>query len=189
MALSSTSPDYLSGIAAGIIVSVRVDRLGISQGTAMKALIGVVLVLVCTASSGAEGGFYRWLDDQGRVHFGDRPPAGQGEALSLPADKAPPVKIDQRQRDAERRKARQRLLEVYEEERRAGELARRQAQQQAVKRQQRCLQARRKVSTYERSQALYDRQPDGSRRYLSGPERRAEIENARQAVQRWCDAD
>ncbi len=156
----------------------------------MKALIGVVLLLlVSAASSGGERGFYRWVDDQGRVHFGDRPPVGQGQALSLPAGKTPPVDTDQRQRDAERRKARQRLLDVYEEERRSGELARQKAQQQAAKRQQRCLQARRKVSTYERSQALYDRQPDGSRRYLSGPERRAEIEDARQHVEQWCDLD
>jgi len=154
----------------------------------MRRLIAALLFpLLVTLPAMAD--FYRWVDDQGRIHFGDRPPAGQGEALSLPADPAPPVKTDQRQRDAERRKARQRLLEVYEEERRAGEQARQQAQQQVVKRQQRCLQARRKVSAYERSQALYDRQPDGSRRYLSGPERRAEIENARQAIEQWCDVD
>lgn len=38
------------------------------------ARLGVLLMLAWSAAASAE--VYRWTDAQGRVHFGDRPPAG-----------------------------------------------------------------------------------------------------------------
>lgn len=41
----------------------------------MKTLVGVALSLfVCL--SGAAGDVYKWRDEKGQLHFGDRPPAG-----------------------------------------------------------------------------------------------------------------
>jgi len=34
------------------------------------------LLLCCVLAAGARADVYRWTDAQGRVHFGDRPPAG-----------------------------------------------------------------------------------------------------------------
>lgn len=153
----------------------------------MKLSTGVVLLLVTVTQSAGGAGFYRWLDDQGRVHFGDRAPPGKGETLELPAA-APPVAPAQRQRDAQRRETRRRLLDIYDQERQAAERERQKAQQQAALRERRCSKARRRLANYERSNAMYEPLPDGGRRYLSGAERRSRIEQARQDVGRWCEA-
>ncbi len=49
----------------------------------MKKLIGVTLSLLVTVPAAA-GGIYKWTDETGQVHFGDRPPAG------TPAENAEP---------------------------------------------------------------------------------------------------
>jgi Domain of unknown function (DUF4124) len=41
----------------------------------MKNLVGVTFGLVISMPAAA-GSVYKWTDDQGQVHFGDKPPAG-----------------------------------------------------------------------------------------------------------------
>lgn len=49
-------------------------------------LLALLAVLYATVA-GAEGTIYRWVDQDGKVHFGDRPPAAgpRGEITTLPA--------------------------------------------------------------------------------------------------------
>jgi len=63
----------------------------VSDGT-QRVLLALLLALL-PALAGSEA--YKWVDDQGRVHYGDRPPAAQNpEALSgisvYAPDAAPP---------------------------------------------------------------------------------------------------
>ncbi|MGB7932192.1 MAG: DUF4124 domain-containing protein [Gammaproteobacteria bacterium] len=41
----------------------------------MKNLVGITIGLVLSVPAAA-GSVYRWVDEQGQVHFGDKPPAG-----------------------------------------------------------------------------------------------------------------
>ena len=41
----------------------------------MKTLVGITFGLFLSLPSAA-GSIYRWMDDQGQVHFGDKPPVG-----------------------------------------------------------------------------------------------------------------
>ncbi len=147
----------------------------------------VLLVVSALLTLTARGEIYRWVDGDGKVHFGDRPPPRASESVPLPDSAPPRLSVDERRRREERRRAQRRLLEVYREERRAAEAARDEAQRQEAERERRCAAARQRLADYERAQGLYDTLPDGSRRYLSRAERRAETEKARQAVAHWCD--
>jgi len=91
------------------------------------------------------------------------------------------------QLDKQRGEKRRRLLETYREER---ELKRRSAEkraQQEHQRQQNCVEARDRLSKYQRTTAIYETLEDGSRRFLSQVERDDELERMRQAVQHWCE--
>ena len=161
-------------------------RSRIRKQSDMKPSTGVMLLLLFFYAQAVAGaGFYRWVDDQGRVHFGDRAPPGKGQALELPVP--PPVAPAQRQRDAQRRETRRRLRDRYDQERQASERERQQAQQRAAARERRCSKARRRLEAYERSNAMYEPLPDGSRRYLSATERRSRIERARRDGGQWCE--
>jgi len=54
-----------------------------AQEVPVKKLVGVALSLLVTVPAAA-GGVYKWTDEHGQVHFGDRPPAG------TPAEHAEP---------------------------------------------------------------------------------------------------
>lgn len=74
-----------------------------------RCWLAVLLALAWPAMAGV----YRWRDSDGRMHYGDQPPAGV-QAEALPVDPAPPPRSAA---DAERR-----LLE--DAERRAADTAR-----------------------------------------------------------------
>lgn len=140
------------------------------------------LAFALAAQGAMAEGVYKWTDAQGRVHFGDRPP---GEAASVPI--APPATAPSTApSDAERAARRQRLLDMYRDERLEKE--EREAKQKAdeEERRQRCAHAKDRLDRYERSGRIYDPQPNGERRYLSDGERDAEIRTARNEVARLC---
>lgn len=145
-----------------------------------RRLLAVTLALA--AHGAVAEGVYRWTDAQGRVHFGDRPPGDDASlAIAPPAPSAGAAPTD-----AERAAKRQRLLDMYRDERL--ERAEREAKEKAEDedRRRRCALAVDRLERYEASPRIYDPQPNGERRYLSDGERDAEIRTARNEAARWC---
>ncbi len=102
-------------------------------------------------------GVYRWVDEQGKVHYGDRPPS---EAKSTPLEiEAAPTPSPENKR---RRAKIQRLLNATE----PGP-ARAQAEAEQARKARNCETARRKVAFYERANSLFRLGPDGERLYSS----------------------
>ncbi|MCW8945258.1 MAG: DUF4124 domain-containing protein [Sedimenticola sp.] len=146
------------------------------------------LVLLCSQLffSVAESAVYRWVDEQGRVQFGDRPPQNQ-QPEELKIKSAPSAASDAGQpSQQQRRELRQKLLDSYREERELKREARKEREEQAEKQKMRCAQAKNRLRDYENSSALYDLQADGSRAYLSKAQFEAELVKARVAVKQLC---
>ena len=146
-----------------------------------KQWLPSLLLAVVTHCAGAEG-IYKWTDAQGRVHFGDRPP---GDAEGAPISAAP-APAGPTPTDAERAERRQRLLDMYRDER--IEKEEREAKEKAEEedRRRRCAYAQERLARYQGSSRVYQPLPNGERRYLSDGERDAEIRTTRNEVARWC---
>lgn len=69
-----------------------------------KALSVVLLVLLCNSAHAAE--IYRWTDEKGKVHFGDKPNVPPGEAKRI--DTSGANLSDSQRREAELRAMRDR---------------------------------------------------------------------------------
>ncbi|MCP3666433.1 MAG: DUF4124 domain-containing protein [Gammaproteobacteria bacterium] len=145
----------------------------------------VLLVLLLPLSVDAE--LYRWVDERGLIHFGDHPPVGGGEANDMPKPAhagSPEGGINDPGREAKRR----RLLNIYDEDRvKSREVA---VDQEQDRQEQiaNCSRAEQQLYRYERSRAMYDDRPDGSRRYLNETDRQAEIDKIRAYLSKWCDS-
>jgi hypothetical protein len=125
---------------------------------------------------------HRWTDAEGRVHYGDRPPAGsQSVPVTTGASPSQPVPSD-----AERLERQQRMLDAYRQEREEKQQAEARHKAEEAERERNCALARDALGRYERSGVIYEPQADGSRRYLSESERATEIRAAQGAVKRWC---
>ena len=141
----------------------------------------LALMLLSTAES-AE--IYRWTDDNGQVHFSQRPPPREAQRLQLPGSGPgqPAADTDlMRRRERERR-----LLESYEYERtqkKARQVRDANARQEAAGRCSRLQLYWRRLS---HPGPVYIRRDGGEREYLSDAQREAEQARIRPAYEQAC---
>ncbi|MES9963204.1 MAG: DUF4124 domain-containing protein [Candidatus Sedimenticola sp. 20ELBAFRAG] len=146
-------------------------------------LVGFMLLSAGLATAGV----YRWVDESGRVHFGDRPPVREAEEVEVHEQNPASGEVaDDAAVEMKRKEKQRRMLDMYQEEREAKKQAK--SKEKAMKKQRatRCTYARNRLKTYQRA-ALYEPTADGGRRYLSDGERDREIAEAKSAVKHWCD--
>lgn len=132
------------------------------------------------ALAAAGGEIYRWTDEQGNVHYGDRPAGAGAEAVEVAPAPATQPGAD------ERRDRRRKLLDVWEEEKAIEQRAQEQAEAERARRARNCRVARRRLEMFRRASLLYEEGADGQRRYFSDAERQQALEQARAAVTHWC---
>ncbi|MCW8847215.1 MAG: DUF4124 domain-containing protein [Sedimenticola sp.] len=137
----------------------------------------------------AEAAVFRWVDAQGRVQFGDRPPPDQ-QAEELEIKSSPSGRGDpDSQTTQERNERRQKILESYQDEREEKRQAQKKRDAKAAQRKIRCAEARNRLHEYERATALYELQSDGSRVYLTKEQFESQIETARASVKKLCGSN
>ncbi len=146
------------------------------------ALLRATAVSALLALGAAQAGVYKWVDEQGNVHYGDRPDGQGAKALQVPEGRgaAPPPATDSR---AERQR---RLLDAMETDRIERREARRQQAAAAEDRERRCHYARDRLRRFEAAARLYDLDGQGERRILSDRERALALDRAKADIKKWC---
>ena len=139
----------------------------------MSGMKNVLFVLLLAAPL-ASAQVYKWMDEKGRVHYGEKPPAG-----AKPSEVKPP----DAQREAPARSLQSQELEFRQRQLIKGQQEERAAQEAAVN-QSRCASARENLSLAERGR-LY-KLVNGERAFYSDAEQQAEVARRREAVQRYC---
>lgn len=125
---------------------------------------------------------YSWKDANGKVHYGDRPPAAkQGDARKLAA----PPQVDV---EAERKALNERQLAEREKQQKAQDEGKKtqETQAEARKREEGCRQAKTNLAAIESGQVRFTIDAKGERIGLDGAARDAEIARARKAMSEWC---
>ncbi len=144
--------------------------------------LSVVLVLIL-ASAFATAEVYKWVDADGNVNYGDRPPAADADARSMPPPPSPAEDAEREQRSVKQR----RLLEAFEAERAERALAAAEAAAARADRAQKCERARRQLAGLERANVVYTTDDSGARAYMSDGERRQAAANTRVWIGKNCD--
>lgn len=143
----------------------------------------LILLLFAVVAS-ATAGIYRWVDEDGHVQYGDRPPPDVGESQEMDVrvqESSPPGNAP-----VDRQQARERLLQQYQTEREEKKEAAAKKRLEKKKADTRCAYAKRTLSEYLEHGRLYERLPNQERKYLTDQERDAEIAKARAEVKMWC---
>ena len=135
------------------------------------------LLIMLLAAAPAWGQIYKWVDEKGRVQYGEKPPAGaksaplRGEAAPAAGAPRAPEDISRQEEAFRERQLRQRM----QEDREAND---------ARLNQGRCENARAQLENTERFQ-LYRRE-GGEKVYYTEAERATEIGRLRGLVARYC---
>ena len=120
---------------------------------------------------------YKWVDDKGRVQYGDKPPPGaKASAVKPPPEPQATPRPAENFAGQDAEFQRRQIQKREEEEKRAGE---------ERLRQQSCEQAKDRLALYERVNRI-SRFEKGERVYLSDEQRAAETEGLRAAVAKYC---
>lgn len=139
------------------------------------------LMLWCLAAAAHAGGVYKWVDEDGAVHFGDLPTDGNASQIAQPKAQAPSDPAYQ-----ERLQRQKQYLDARKDER---ERAKQTAQEEKAKkaeRQAKCQKAKEQLAYLEAHTRLYATLPNGEQKYLSPAERDAELVKMRQQVSEFC---
>jgi hypothetical protein len=125
---------------------------------------------------------FRWVDEDGRVQFGDHPPAdAQTERIAV--DNSESVSGDLE----ERRERRERFLGVIEEQRAEDARAAAEAARQEAQRREKCRAASDRLRQIEEARVIYEPTADAyNPRILDEEERNEYLSRAKQDVSKWC---
>lgn len=141
-----------------------------------------LLFLLLLSSGVVSAEVYRWHDADGKLHYGDRPPA-DAEQMNI---RSAPNSTAQKPTNSDRKEARQRLLDLYREERAEKKKLKQERIAKRKERKQKCLQARVDLDNYQYASGIYRPTERGEREFLSKEERANYIQDLRDKVNKWC---
>jgi len=123
---------------------------------------------------------FRWVDAEGKTHFGDRPPDQTAHPVHVPRGKNSQDSTDRTQRT-------ERLVEQFASERNQRAADRANALQAAEAKKARCREAQDRARDTLQAGYLYDYDEQGRKRVLSEAEHKAARLRVSQDVERVCE--
>ncbi len=120
---------------------------------------------------------YKWVDDEGNVHFGDKP---QSKA------NAETVKIDKFTPDQSYRTRMESIKQNVESQREESMDKKAEQQKVASENAQRCQQAKRRLIPFKQKVRVFRYDDAGERNYVSDSERASEINRLEAIVKQTC---
>ena len=142
----------------------------------------ILVVLACLLPTGAGAGaeVFKWSDDEGKIHYGDRPPyEGDVETVRTPPPPSDSAVLQSRSRLDHLRS------EVYESEK-VRENEKKTAAREREARERRCLEARYQLRVAEFEGPVFRGDERGERVYLADDARAAKREHAQKLIEVNC---
>ena len=146
-----------------------------------KGLLQTVLLLLIVAAQPVAAGVYKWVDENGQVHYGERPPA-TNQAKRMTLEGAPPPDPEA----AERRERRELEDKTWKEERAKRKEEQARAREDAELRKRNCATARDNLNRYTIGGRIYRTDENGERYYVDDEERASQRQKAQAQVDEWC---
>ena len=151
------------------IISLRVTRI-------------LVTILFLFPTIG-QSEIYKWIDENGNVHFDDRPGSGNKEKIEIKTTETSSSPNTELQDRVEQEKQ---LLEIYEEERQEKKLIKAEQREEMMELKKKCAQAKDYKRTLDESYGLYFLDEEGVRVKLSAEEKDAELREIKEFIKKNC---
>ena len=150
----------------------------------LRTLFMITAAACWLAAGTAAADVYKFKDDKGNVLYTDKPATLPAERLNIQSQKTDTVAVQTRQQEDMKRlqdedKANQQAASQNKDQQQASQLT-------ATQKAEQCTKARQRFDSYTASQRLYEKLPDGSRRYLSDAELDAARASAKASMDVMC---
>ena len=155
-----------------------------SQVKSAAVLISLLGIAVLVAQTSPAGEIYKWTDENGNVHYEDRPSgAPSEERVLLTSRPTNPAAVE-----AQRASVTERRDSLAETRAAAAEMEQAEEQQRAEarEREERCATYRQRLERFVQSRRLYREDENGERVYLNDEEMREARQKVQQQVEEYC---
>ena len=140
----------------------------------------IVILLLCLVNSFAVAEIYKWVDEHGKTHYGDKP-ATNSKEMHVDISKQGHVKVDNN-----REKKRQKLLETYADDKQREDKEKAKKKKSKKKMQRKCTLARDRLIRYEKASSLYSLDNSGNRITMSTAERERTVAELTKRIKINC---
>ena len=159
----------------------------------MESLIKKLLVasMVMFLSLTAHAEIYKWVDEHGQTHYGEKPPANK-KSKQIYVRPAPVSGIatetstKQPSDSRSRLEKQQKLIRALSDDRKQKQEQRAKQQRMEKQRIRNCAVSKDNLRRYQSSSSVYKVDDKGNRITLPGTERDKSIQRARAEVKKWC---
>ena len=141
----------------------------------------LLLCLVLLGSFNIYAEVYKWVDKDGHTHYGEKP---QGDGASIvDIDNNPDVDENVEKHNIEREK----LLQIYEEERKMKEEKKQQAETKEKELREKCAKLENELKDMKQTGLVfYDLDENGERKYISEKELAVRIDQMQEKYDKYC---
>lgn len=146
-------------------------------------VIRILITLLFLSPSIVQSEIYKWVDENGNVHFDDRPGGGNKEKIEIKTTNTSSSSDTELQERLEQEK---KLLEIYEEERQEKKLKKAEQREEKMKLKKKCAEAKDYKRTLDESYGLYFLDEKGERVKLSAEEKDAELKELNKFINKNC---
>lgn len=144
-----------------------------------------LFVFILIAPLAATAGVYKWVDDNGKVHYGDQPQASQ-PSVEMNIDDTITVDASAGEDQMSRAEKRERLLQAMEEDRIEKEEQREKQSALKQRNRQKCNRYRDRMRHYQRASGIYRLDRDGNRVFMSESERASATRKLQANINKYC---
>lgn len=148
-----------------------------------RLVLTVMFAALLASGLAVAGEIYKWTDDNGDIHYEDRP-TGDTEIVRLDLRSKNTDNTVVQARLDEDRKARDAARQVASEA--PPEMSKEEIRAEQKKRQEQCQMYRDRLESFLRSQRLYQEDTSGERQYLSEDETMAARSKVEGQIQKYC---
>lgn len=152
-----------------------------SKSKLLRRFTALLVLSAFATFAGAES-VYKWVDSEGKTHYGDKRPSSGTDRQQIELKKAPAANSS----IASRNSRTQRLLQSFRQEREEKKAERNAAAEKKKERKALCAEAVKTQKIYKNSSYLYDHDDEGERVILTDEQQAQEMARAQAEVDKWC---
>ena len=152
-----------------------------------QAIAHVLLLALIAAGTATAGEIYKWTDEEGNVHFGDRPDGEEPEKVAIQSRSTDPARVQASVQARAAATARSAEEEAAAAAAQQGP-TREELQAQADEKAEKCNTYRARLQKYVTSRRLFREDENGERVYLDESETQAAREKVENQVQKYCSS-
>ena len=142
----------------------------------------IAIFLLCISSTPFAAKIYKWVDEEGNVHYGERPDSGNAKTMNI---KSEPSSHTAPAAENRRENAQKLLDSIAKERKEKQEAAEKSAKEESV-RKENCSRAKKQAALLKQGGRMFEMTDTGERKYLDDATIQSRLQEAEKAVKEYC---